>query len=90
MGLFRKGETGIIAKFHETDLDIWSHSREGKTPSYSQINTVITKYFLVLQMELPLYFAALSSGCIEEYLLQKAIPVTPVPVDQLFYRVNRI
>ena len=41
-------------------------------------------------MELPLYFAALSSGCIEEYLLQKAIPVTPVPVDQLFYRVNRL
>ena len=31
----RKGETGIIAKFHRTDLVICSHSREGKTPSYS-------------------------------------------------------
>ena len=29
-----------IAKFHSNDLVISSHSREGKTPSYSQINTV--------------------------------------------------
>ena len=40
--LFRKGITYIIAKFHGTDLVIYSHSREGKTPSYSQINTVAT------------------------------------------------
>ena len=40
MGLFRKGKTYIIAKFHRTDLVICSHSREGKTPSYSQMNTV--------------------------------------------------
>ena len=37
MGLFRKGKTSIIAKFHRTDLVICSHSREGKTPSYSRI-----------------------------------------------------
>ena len=30
----------IIAKFHRTDLVICSQSREGKTPSYSQINMV--------------------------------------------------
>ena len=40
MGLFRKGKTCIIAKFHRTDLVICSHSRERKTPSYSRINTV--------------------------------------------------
>ena len=35
-----KGKTHIIAKFLRTDLVICSHSREGETPSYSQINTV--------------------------------------------------
>ena len=40
-GLFRTGKIGIIAKFHRTDLVIWSHSRGTKTPSYSRINTVI-------------------------------------------------
>ena len=30
----------IIAKFHKTDLVICSHSREGKTLSYSRINMV--------------------------------------------------
>ena len=38
--LFRNGKTHIIAKFHWTDLVICSHSRERKTPSYSQRNTV--------------------------------------------------
>ena len=38
--LFRKGNTCVKAKFHRTDLVICSHSREGKTPSYSKINTV--------------------------------------------------
>ena len=33
--LFRKGKTGIKAKFHRTDLVICSHSRERKMPSYS-------------------------------------------------------
>ena len=33
--LFRKGQTHIIANFHGTDLFICSHSREGKTLSYS-------------------------------------------------------
>ena len=36
-----KGKTCIIAKFHRIDLVVCSHFREGKTPSYSQINTVI-------------------------------------------------
>ena len=29
LGLFRKGKTGIIAKFHRTDIVICNHSREG-------------------------------------------------------------
>ena len=40
------GKTHIIAKFHWTDLVIRRHSGEGKTPSYSQMNTV--NIFLVL------------------------------------------
>ena len=39
-GLFRKGKTGIIAKLHRTDFVIRSHSRERKTASYSQRNSV--------------------------------------------------
>ena len=38
--LFRTGKTCIIAKLHRTDLAISKHSKEGKTPSYSRINTV--------------------------------------------------
>ena len=41
LGLFRKGKARITAKLHRTDLIICTHSREGKTPSYSRINTVI-------------------------------------------------
>ena len=40
MGLFRKGKTRITAKFHWSDLEVCSHSRERKTLSYSQKNTV--------------------------------------------------
>ena len=40
MGLFCKGQTRIIAKLYRTDLVICSHSREGETPSLSQINMV--------------------------------------------------
>ena len=40
LGLFRKGKTHVIAKFHRTDLVICSHSREEKALPYSQINTV--------------------------------------------------
>ena len=40
MGLFRKGKTRNIAKFHRTDLVTFSHSREGKTQAYNQVNTV--------------------------------------------------
>ena len=42
MGLFRKGKTHIIANSHRTDLVICSHSRDGKTLSYSGINKVIS------------------------------------------------
>ena len=48
IGLFRKGKTRIIAKFHRTDLVICSHSRNRKTLSYSQINTVeLNKKFII-------------------------------------------
>ena len=40
MGLFRKGKTRITAELHRTDLIICTHSTEGNTPFYSQINTV--------------------------------------------------
>ena len=39
-------KTRIIAKFNWTDLVIYSHSREGKTLSYSRIYTVYS--FVVL------------------------------------------
>ena len=34
-------KTCVIAKFHRTDIVTCSHSREGKTPSDSQINMVL-------------------------------------------------
>ena len=37
MGLFRKDKTGIIAKFHRTDLVICCCSRDRKTLSYNRI-----------------------------------------------------
>ena len=49
-GLFRKGKIGIIAKFHRTDLVIWSHSRGTKTPSYSRINTVSEAFIYLLML----------------------------------------
>ena len=42
-GLFRKGRTHITVKFHRIDLVKCSHSREGKTASYSRINMVNSK-----------------------------------------------
>ena len=36
---FGRKKTCFIAKFYRTDLAIYSHSRERKTMSYSQINT---------------------------------------------------
>ena len=36
-----KGKTGVITKFYRTDLVICSHSREGETPFYSRVNTII-------------------------------------------------
>ena len=44
--LFRKGEFLIVAKLHRTDLGICSHSREGKTQSFSRINTVSYESYL--------------------------------------------
>ena len=40
MDLDCKGKTHTTAKFHRTNLVICSHSKEGKTLSYSQINMV--------------------------------------------------
>ena len=40
LGLFRKGKTHIIAKFHMTNLVTCNHSIEGKTLSHSQMNTI--------------------------------------------------
>ena len=40
LGLFRKGKTCIIANCRRIDLVICRHCKEGKTLSYSQINTV--------------------------------------------------
>ena len=40
MGLLRKDKTHTIAKFRRTDSVICSHSRVGKTLSFSQINMV--------------------------------------------------
>ena len=51
LGLLWKGKIRIIAKFQRTVLVICSHSREGKTPAYSQINMVsvpICKLFTVV------------------------------------------
>ena len=45
-----KGKTYIIAKLHMTDLVICNHFREGKTLSYSQINTVIFSRILLLSL----------------------------------------
>ena len=42
--MFRKGKTHIRAKFHRIDLVICSHSREGKTLSYSRIDTLSQNY----------------------------------------------
>ena len=72
-GLFRKGKTCIIAKFHRTDLVFFSHSRDGKTPSYSCINMVCTfkneAYIILLQ----------------EYLIKsaEALAINNVPKENL-------
>ena len=55
MGLFRKGKTCIIAKFHGTDLVICSHSRERKTLACSQKKKTnkkknVQKVFQVLEL----------------------------------------
>ena len=42
----------IIANFHGNDLVICSDSREGKSPSYSQINTVLVS---ALSVAVPTY-----------------------------------
>ena len=48
LGLFRQDKTCIIAKFHRTDLVTGSHSGERKTPSYSRINTVDQRGYLII------------------------------------------
>ena len=53
MGLFRNGKTRITTKFQRTDLVICSHSREGKTLFYNEINMVVARYrvFYVVMTE---------------------------------------
>ena len=49
LGLFRKGQTCIIAKFPRTDLVICSRCGEGETLSYGDINTVrVSVYYQLL------------------------------------------
>ena len=47
--MLERKKTRITAKLHRTDLVIYSHSREGKTSSYSRIagvlgSTITMKY----------------------------------------------
>ena len=73
MGLFRKGKTGITAKFHGTDLVICSHYRQGKTLSYSQINTVLILYLLFCKCVIILVIMVQRRLFIEKYLLSRAL-----------------
>ena len=41
LGLFWKSKTCNVAIFHRIDLVLCSHSRERKTPTYSQRNMVL-------------------------------------------------
>ena len=52
--IVRKGKTCITVKFHRTDLVIYNPSREGNTPSYSQIITELASslYLCCLQIQL--------------------------------------
>ena len=50
-----KGKTRTIAKFLRTALIICSYSRDGKTPSYSRINTVGAVSPVILLMKSCLY-----------------------------------
>ena len=50
------GRVKLIAKFHRTDLVICSHSREGKTPSYSRINMANFSLVFALGLFKVLYF----------------------------------
>ena len=49
-----KGKTRIIANYYRTDLVICRHSRERNTPSYSQINMVMSFFFKVMWVEISL------------------------------------
>ena len=58
MGLFRKGNPPIIAKFLRTDLDICSHSRERKTRLIAdcpnKYGIIHLKFSDMLQISIPL------------------------------------
>ena len=64
MRFLRKGKTRITAEFCRTDLVVFSHSREGKTRSYNQINTVlihlIATCFTLLHSEQPKFNSVLA------------------------------
>ena len=72
LGVFRKGKTHIIAKFHRTDLVICSHSREGKTPFYNQIYTGYILHSLKLQNhlhELHCFLGMITTQIVKSFLL---------------------
>ena len=71
LGLFRKCKTCITAKFYGTDFIICSHSREGKTSSYSQIHVVCT------YVSLPLSQTRLNLGM--------NISLQPLTLDSVMY-----
>ena len=52
----RKSKTRSTAKLHRTDLVICTHSREGKTQSYSRINTVSVSVFRICKIIVVLIF----------------------------------
>ena len=74
LGLFRKGKTGITAKFHWTDLVIFSHCRERKTPSYSRRNrvSVCIKVIWTFMLRVSKYMGQLPQPCHCELDISKA------------------
>ena len=70
LGLFREGKTHIIATFRRTHLVICSHSREGKTLSYIQINMVY-RILLICNKNFRKMVSCLSECCHKTELYQE-------------------
>ena len=73
MALFRKDKTHITAKLHRTDLIICTHSREGKTPSYSQINMVVDLggYDVPIFLDIMVWCERTLDACMPSYKMHK-------------------